>query len=669
MTLHWGILGSGRIAHTFAGALATTASGTLVAVAARDGERAAQFAAEVNAADDVHAHAGYDALLADPGVDAVYVATPHSHHAEWTIRALEAGKHVLVEKPMGLNHAETMAMVDTAQQSGRLLMEAFMYRVHPQTRRLVELVRDGAIGELRHVSAAFGYHATFAPAGRLFANTLAGGAVLDVGCYPVSMARLLLDAEPSRIRAHGHLGTTGVDEWSAAQLEFEGGATAQVATAISLNLDNSVRVFGSRGHIEVPNPWLCADADGNWAFTLHPHGRDPELISGTSDPLFALEAEHVARLVESGRSASPLVSWEDSLGNAIALDTWRNEIGLTYVLETPARHRGRLRSAPRREAPLAAGRIRHLDKPVSRLVMGCDNQPGMSHAAVMWDHFVDLGGNCFDTAHIYGGGLMETLLGHWHTQRNLRDDIVIVGKGAHTPHDHPEHVAPQLTESLDRLQTDHVDVYFLHRDNTAVPVGEFVEALNAELSAGRIRTFGGSNWTLERVRAANDYAAQHGLQGFSAVSNNFSLARMMNPLWPGVQTATGEAWRDYLTSAGLALMPWSSQARGFFTPWVDEVLAHAATRRLAHTGVTPSVAELQHTWFSPENFARRARAGELAGARGVAMIEVALAYVVGQPFECFPLIGPRTLRETRSSLQALTLELSAEELRWLDAGD
>ena len=138
--------------------------------------------------------------------------------------------------------------------------------------------------------------------------------------------------------------------------------------------------------------------------------------------------------------------------------------------------------------------------------MGCDNQPNMSHASVMWDDFFEAGGNCFDTAHIYGGGTMETYLGHWHHQRALREEIVIIGKGAHTPHNAPEFIAPQLDISLERLQTDYVDIYFLHRDNPDIPVDEFASALNDEVQRGRIRAFGGSNWSLPRVQALNTFA-------------------------------------------------------------------------------------------------------------------------------------------------------------------
>jgi predicted dehydrogenase/aryl-alcohol dehydrogenase-like predicted oxidoreductase len=667
-TLNWGILATGRIAHAFAAALTRCDSGRLAAVASRAPAAAERFAASYA---DVTAHGDYQQLLDDPAVDAVYIATPHTAHAEWTLRALHAGKAVLCEKPLGVNHAEVMAMVDAAEQRRRFLMEAFMYRCHPQTDRWLALIGDGAIGEVRHIEARFGYHAPFDPDSRLFANDLAGGGILDVGCYPVSVARLITGAEPVGVAAHGKLGRTGVDEWTAALLRFDNGVSAQVATSLSVTLDNTLTVYGAAGRIRVANPWLCADADGNWQFELLRDGREPERIAGRAPPLYVLEADHVARCLSDGALQSPRMSWQDSLGNAHTLDAWRAAIGLEYVRERPATHRGPLLGRPPQraaDAPMRHGRIRGLDKPVSRLVMGCDNQPGMSHAAVMWDHFFESGGNAFDTAYVYGGGRMEALLGHWQRSRGLRDELVIIGKGAHTPDNFPHAIAPQLDESLERLQTDHVDVYFLHRDNVDVPVGEFVDALNREVGRGRIRVFGGSNWTLPRLMAANAYAAEHGLQGFAAVSNHLSLARMVTPIWNGVEGAGTPEYRRYLVEAGVALMPWSSQARGFFTPWADDVIADAARDNPAITTMQPTAAELKRVWLADDNLARRVRAGELARQHGMEMINVALAYVLAQPFPCFPLIGPRSLAETRSCLRALELTLSPAQLAWLENG-
>jgi aryl-alcohol dehydrogenase-like predicted oxidoreductase len=144
---------------------------------------------------------------------------------------------------------------------------------------------------------------------------------------------------------------------------------------------------------------------------------------------------------------------------------------------------------------------------------------------------------------------------------------------------------------------------------------------------------------------------------------------MIKPLWPGVQTATANAFRDYLQDSGMVLMPWSSQARGFFTAWAEQVMEHTGRENPITTGVQPTMAELAETWFSDDNFERRRRAVELADSRGVSAIQIALAYVIRQPFPCFPLIGPRQIEETRSSVAAIDIELSPAELRWLNLDD
>ncbi len=670
MTLRWGLAATGNIARTFATALAGSTTSELVAVASRAPDRASAFAAAFSSSEREVLALDYDALVAHPEVDAIYVATPHPQHADWVLRALRAGKHVLCEKPLGLNHPEVMAMVDAATDADRFLMEAFMYRCHPQTLKLKALLDAGTIGTVHQIRASFGFSVPPRPDSRLFSPELGGGAILDVGCYPVSAACLIAGSDPIRMTGEGHIGETGVDHWASATLTFADGLTAQLATGVTLPLDNSVQIFGDIGWIRLTNPWMGSDREGNWSFELVRAGEAPEIIDGSAPPLYQIEIDHVAECIAEGARQSPLISHADSLRNARVLDDWRAAIGLQYPMETNHQHRPPLATTFTPPSALARpGTVPHLTKPVARLVMGCDNQPGMSHAAVMWDNFISLGGNCFDTAHIYGGGRMESLLGHWHTSRGNRDEIVIIGKGAHTPDDHPDAVTPQLDQSLTRLQTDHLDIYFLHRDNPEIPVGEFVDAVNAEIDKGRIRAWGGSNWTLERVRAANEYAEANGRQGMSAVSNNFSLAHMVKPLWPGVQSATDPAFRSYLEETGMALMPWSSQARGFFTPWAEEVMQHTGRENPVITGVQPTMAELAETWFSEENFERRNRAVSLAETRGVATIQIALAYVINQPFPCFPLIGPRQIQETRSSLAALDIELSPAECRWLNLED
>ena len=325
------------------------------------------------------------------------------------------------------------------------------------------------------------------------------------------------------------------------------------------------------------------------------------------------------------------------------------------------------------------GKIDGIGKPVARLVCGTmvitdeeearpkgpwgDLNRELSFALL--DAVVAGGGNTFDTAHIYGGGRMESLLGAWIANRGVRDEVVVIGKGAHTPANFPDRVAPQLDVSLERLGTDHVDLYFLHRDNPDVDVAEWIDVLNRECDAGRVRAFGASNWSLERIRAANAYARANGLRPFVAVSNQFSLARMVDPVWPGCVSASTPEWRAWLEAEGVALFPWSSQARGFFTSRFDAVRARESSGVDRRYGNQPSDDEMRRCWFADGNFARREQAVAMAAGRGTSPIVVALAWVLSQPFPCFPLIGPRVLAETAESLTALGLALTADELQRL----
>jgi len=660
--LAWGILGTGAIARTFARGLAQSRRGRLVAVGSRTTEKARAFAAEFGGATT---HGSYEALLADPAVQAVYIAVPHPDHAAWAIRAAEAGRHILCEKPLGLNQAEGMVMAEAAREHGVLLTEAFMYRFAPQTARILDIVRSGALGEVQTIQATFSFRAGFDPEKRLFNNALGGGGILDVGGYPVSFARLVAGAaegrafaNPIEVKGSAALNPiTGIDDHAAATLKFARGLVAQVATGVAVAQDNSARIYGTAGWLHVLTPWIPAKEGGSTVMYLHrPGGQEPEVIEvTTSDWLYALEADAVAAALASGAREVPQMTVADTLGNLATLDAWRQSAGLTYEAEKPenfTRTISRRPLAVRAVTPLPHGRLPGLEKTVSRLVMGCDNQRTMPYAAAMWDDWFERGGNAFDTAYVYGSGLYERLLGWWMRHRGVRDQCVVMAKGAHTPLCRPEFIVPQLNESLDRMQTDHADLYILHRDNPDVPVGEFVDVLDALARAGRIKVYGGSNWTVERFNKANAYARRKGRQGFTVLNNNFSLARMVNPVWPGCVAASDPETRRWLKRTQTPLFAWSSQARGFFT---DRAGPDQRDDR-----------ELVNAWYSDDNFERRARAYALAKERGVAPINIALAYVLHQPFPTWALVGPRAIAETVSTLPALTLELTPVELKFLN---
>jgi aryl-alcohol dehydrogenase-like predicted oxidoreductase len=371
--------------------------------------------------------------------------------------------------------------------------------------------------------------------------------------------------------------------------------------------------------------------------------------------LYAFEADAVATFLDRRQAPSPAMSWDDTLGNMRTLDQWRLAIGLTYEAEkagqVPTVHRRPLAVSPK--SRMKFGRIPGIDVPVSRLVMGADNVTFAPQAAVMWDDFFERGGTCWDTAFIYAGGKAESALGSWIKSRGVRRQIVIIDKGGHTPDCNLPAIKRQHQVSLERMQTDCVDVYMLHRDNLEIPVGEFIDLLNEFVKAGSMKVLGASNWTLERIDEANAWAAKNSKVGFTAVSNNFSLARMVNPPWAGCLAASDPRSRAWFARTQMPLFPWSSQARGFFL----EGRAHPERR---------DDAELVSCWYAEDNFKRLERANELAKKKGVLPINIALAYVLAQPFPTFPLIGPRLLSEMRTSLPALDSELTPNEVKWLN---
>ncbi|WP_138945310.1 aldo/keto reductase [Plantibacter sp. M259] len=655
----WGIIGPGTIAERFATELHASRTGRLAAVASRDASRAEEFGERFgDGTAPVRGYGSVAELLADPGVDAVYIATPHTEHVRLVIEAAEAGKHIVSEKPLSVNRAGAMLAIEAARRAGVYLAEAFMYRFHPQTAKLVELVSSGAIGDVQHIEASFAFAANLPADHRLMNPELAGGGILDVGGYPVSISRLIAGAavgapfaDPTEVTGNGTIGSTGVDEWASASLVFPSGITAHVTSGVRVQDDNRVVVTGSTGQIIVSDPWLPSVEDGSTIEVRTISGTESIHIPGA--PQYAIQADAVAAFADAGQA--PQIRWADSLGNAATLDRWREAVGLEYPFESidtdiPTGSGRPL--AVRAELPMPTGRIAGIDHDISRLVMGVDNQQTLSHASAMFDDFFERGGNAFDTAWLYGDGLQEQLLGRWLANRGLRDDVVVIGKGAHTPFCDPESISRQLFESLDRLGTDHLDLYLMHRDNVEVPVGEFVDVLNEHAEAGRIRAFGGSNWSIERFEEANAYAAANRKRGFAALSNHFGLARALDVPWAGCVEVTDPTSRAWLEETKTPLLPWSSQARGFFT-------GRAEPEDLSDP-------DLVRCYYSDDNFERLARARQLGSELGVAPTAIALAYVLAQDFPTFALIGPRSIEETRSSTDALSLKLTPEQVAWLD---
>jgi predicted dehydrogenase/aryl-alcohol dehydrogenase-like predicted oxidoreductase len=662
--LRWGILGPGSIAKAFAGGVAGSQHGKLVAIAARNPAKPglAETFPGARILD------GYEAILSDPEVDAIYVATPHPSHAQWAIRAAEAGKHVLVEKPIALSAFEADAIFHAAQKAGTFAGEAFMYRLHPQARKLAELIGSGAIGEVRMIQSSFGFQMpSFMPEHRLFANDLAGGAILDVGGYPVSMARFIAGAaagkpflDPIKVSGMAHLGQERTDEWSAALLEFENGIIAQVAGAVYVALDNVLRIHGATGRIEVPDFWFAGgdrDVGPGKIDIVRPDGARETISVNETRHVYSFEADAAAEAIFAGRQefAAPGMGWTDSLGNLRVLDKWRADAGIEFDIEKPARRVNTVAGRPlaARGSRIPQRSIPGLAAPASAVALGFEDFRSFASGSILLDGFWEAGGNLFDTGWVYGAGYTEKLLGEWLRSRGTRDEAVVIGKGAHSPLCYPDVIARQLTQTLDRLQTDHVDIYFMHRDNLDVPVGEFVDAMDAEVKAGRIRgPFGGSNWTMARMDEAIAYAERTGKQKPGALSNNFALAEMLDPIWAGCVTSSTDEWKAWLKARQMPNFSWSSQGRGFFTDRAGRDKRDSE--------------ELVRCWYSERNFGRRDRAIELAEKLGKSPIHVALAYVLAQPFPSVPLIGPRRLQELDDSLLAFDIALSPEQVSWLE---
>ncbi|RVD12675.1 MAG: oxidoreductase [Mesorhizobium sp.] len=664
--IRWGILGPGSIAQSFAGGVAASRTGKLVAIGARNPAKPG-LAESFPGARILD---GYDALLADPDIDAIYISIPHPGHAQWAIKAAEAGKHVLCEKPLALTAFEADAMMHAARKAGTFLGEAFMYRLHPQTKKLVELIRSGIIGDIRMIKSSFGFAMPgFMPQHRLYANDLAGGGILDVGGYPVSMVRLIAGAavgkpfsEPDKVVGTAHLGQSGVDEWASALLHFPGGIVAEVSCSISLNQDNVLRVLGTKGRIEVPDFWFAGgnrDVGLGRIDIIASTGARQTISVDEKRHVYSFEVDAAGEAIRAGGQefAWPGMAWAESLGTLRVLDKWRAAAGLEYGIEKAAQRTNTISGRPLRSGGTAIAKrtIPGLSKSASVVALGFEDFRTFSSGSILLDAFFEAGGNLFDTGYVYGGGYTEKLLGEWLKNRGVRAQSVVIAKGAHSPLCYPDVIGKQLDQSLERLQTDHVDVYFMHRDNPDVPVGEFVDAMDREVKAGRIRgPFGGSNWTMERMDEAIAYAERTGKQKPGALSNNFSLAEMLEPIWAGCVTSSRDPWKAWLTSRQMPNFAWSSQGRGFFTD-------RAGRDKQDNE-------ELVRVWYSERNFGRRDRAVELAARLGKSPIHIALAYVLAQPFPSIPLIGPRTLDELDDSLRALDITLSQADLEWLDGG-
>ncbi|WP_210586842.1 Gfo/Idh/MocA family protein [Streptomyces sp. GESEQ-35] len=323
--VRWGILATGGIAAAFTADLVDLPDADVVAVASRTSDSAKAFAERFGIP---RAYGDWGSLAADEDIDVVYVATPHSAHRAAAGLCLEAGRNVLCEKAFTLNAVEAEELVALAKERGSFLMEAMWMYCNPVIRRLKALVDDGGIGEVRTVQADFGLAGPFPPSHRLRDPAQGGGALLDLGVYPVSFTHLLL-GEPSDIAARAVLSEEGVDLQTGALLSWESGALASVHCSIVGGTSVSASVTGSQGRIDIPAGFFHADR-----FVLHRDGREPEVFA--HDPStgphnsFKYEAREVMRALRAGETESPVIPLEGTLAVMRTLDAIRNRIGVRY---------------------------------------------------------------------------------------------------------------------------------------------------------------------------------------------------------------------------------------------------------------------------------------------------------------------------------------------------
>ena len=333
--IKWGIIGPGNIANNFADGLKSSHSGQLVSIASKSDVRRKNFGDKYDIHPDFRFDT-YDDIVNSEHIDAIYISTPHNLHAEWTIKAVGKGKHVLCEKPGAVNLKEGKKIIEAVKEAGVFYMEGFMYRCHPQIPKLLEIIKNKTIGDIISIESSFGYDTgKTIPDSRIFNKELAGGGILDVGLYPISFSRLIAGVatgekflEPQFLDAEAKIGETGVDEVAHAKLEFKNGIKAEVSTAIREGMKNNAIILGSDGIIELPDPWMPGRNGGPYHANIIINKNGEEEIIDLKGPehLFFFEGELASQCIakEKIQPPHPAMTWEDTLGNLKDLDTWRD---------------------------------------------------------------------------------------------------------------------------------------------------------------------------------------------------------------------------------------------------------------------------------------------------------------------------------------------------------
>lgn len=307
--LNWGLLSTARINRALIPALRASKRNQLVAVGSRAQESADNYAREWKIPQ---AYGSYEALLADPQIDVIYNPLPNHLHAEWTIKAVEAGKHVLCEKPLALNVEEVNAMQEAARKHGRVIAEAFMYRHHPQTLKVQELVRNGSLGDLRLIRGSYTYMQSREGDVRLD-PAMGGGCIWDVGCYPISYVRSIVGADPLEVFGWQVTGPTGIDVTFVGQLRFDHDVYAQIDSSFVTPFHMFMEIVGSEGTLNIPRPFKPGSDDKIYLT----RGEKTETIKMKGQVLYLGEVEDMADAILLGHA--PRISLEDSRGNVAVI--------------------------------------------------------------------------------------------------------------------------------------------------------------------------------------------------------------------------------------------------------------------------------------------------------------------------------------------------------------
>jgi len=325
-TIKWGIIGAGNISSTFATALNSMENTKLVAIAARDLNRAQEFA------DRFHidkAYGSYEELVKDPEIDVIYVGTPHTEHKANAALCIKNGKAVLCEKAFTINQQETEYLISLAKEHKVFLMEAMWTKFLPVTKAVKRWVQEKKIGEVRHFKIAFGFQAEFNSNSRIFNPKLAGGALLDVGVYPITYVTHMIDRLPDKVVSSAILGKSNVDEQNVILFQYNEGILAELSSAISANIGNDAYIIGDKGSIHIPNFWMAQKAEL--------YDTKGTMIEAYSEPFvtngYEYEAEEVNQCLREGRTESTALPLKDTLDIIKIMDEIRVQWGLVYEQE------------------------------------------------------------------------------------------------------------------------------------------------------------------------------------------------------------------------------------------------------------------------------------------------------------------------------------------------